>query len=234
MYKQEQGYYKGTEIVKWFKEYNNDELVIYKEFYKNDLVKSVKEFENNILISYCRFNKFGKVLYLKESNKDNKDYTYSTYTYRYYKKYFTVKHFLDDKLLDYLALDLISERYIYNFRKTKNILKQIYNNTNFNYNAMVGYEIYNDLVQEYIIINHPDMLGDNNNKAKSHMLLLFCYFIPRYFMKIEKDMSYNKIIKHTKSLIKDVFNDFKLVLAESIDDNQIRDLLLDYLNKNTP
>ena len=233
MYSQKQGYYKGTQIVKWFKEYNNGYLVIHQEFYKNDLVKSVKEYENNILISYSRFNKFGKILYLKEYVKDGKGYKYSTYTYRYYKKYFAVKHFLDDKLLDYLALDLITERRIYNFRKPKNILKQIYNNTNFNYNAMVGYEIYNDLVQEYIIINHPDMLGDNN-KAKSHMLLLFCYFIPRYFMKIEKDMSYNKIIKHTKSLIKDVFNDFKLVLAESIDDNQFRDLVLDYLNKNTP
>jgi hypothetical protein len=230
MYSQKQGYYKGTEIVKWFKEYNNGYLVIHQEFYKNDLVKSVKEYENNILISYSRFNKFGKILYLKEYVKDGKGYKYSTYTHRYYKKYFTVKHFLDDKLLDYLALDLITERSIYNFRKPKNILKQIYNNTNFNYNAMVGYEIYNDLVQEYIIINHPDMLGDN--KAKSHMLLLFCYFIPRYFSKIEKDMPYNKIVKDTKSLIKDVFNDFKLVLAESIDDNQFRDLVLNYLNKN--
>ena len=222
MYSQKQCYYKGTETLKWFKEFNNFELVINHIFYKNGLPKIFEEYENNILINYKRFNNFGKIVYLKEYNTDGKYYTCK---YRYYKKYFTIKLFIDDKLVDYMALDLITERHISNIRKPKNILKQIYS-SELNYNAMVGYEIYNDLLEEFLIFNYPDII--KNSKFRQSMFLLVYYLIPKYFMKIEKDMSYNKIIKHTKLLIKNVVNDFKLY--ETIHNNKLQELVIDYMN----
>lgn len=118
MYRQKQGYYKGTEIVKWFKEFNNDELVRHE-----------------------RYNKLGNRIYMWVNDGNNKSHTQIE---RKYKNHLLVKLYKNNKLIDYYVFNLSDGSEVFNDIIHKNLINEMLLNEShvFKYNSLIAHRFF--------------------------------------------------------------------------------------------
>ena len=135
MYSQKQGYYKETKIVKWFKEFNNDELVRHE-----------------------RYNKLGNRIYMWVNDGDNKSHTQIE---RKYKNHLLVKLYENNKLIGYHVFNLSNGNEVFNGIIHKKLIKEILLNVSgeFKYNSLIAHRFFMCKF-EFMFENYLNQLRD--------------------------------------------------------------------------
>jgi len=225
MYSQKQGYCKGTKIVKWFKEFNNNEMVHHECYYKGTkILKWIKKFNNNKLVHHERYNKLGHRIYMWVSDGDNKSHTQIE---RKYKNYLLVKLYKNTKLVEYHIFNLTDGNEIFSDIKHTKLIKEIISNDGiFKYNSLIAHRFFMYKF-EFMFERYLNQL---TNTQILKMKLLVGAVLIGIMNEFEHDLNIRKIKLYGKDIVIKAINHFKYKLDYEFSeiDNITMDFIVSY------